>query len=69
MVSGLKINLAKSEMYQIGEEYDIESLAWILGCKNGCLPATYLGLLVGASYKSKALWDHVIDRISSRLDL
>lgn len=35
VVSGLKINLAKSEMFQIGEVPNIRDLAWNLGCKIG----------------------------------
>lgn len=42
VVLGLKINLAKRELFQMGEERDIESMTWILGCKIGCLPSTYL---------------------------
>lgn len=38
VVSGLKINLAKSEIFQMGGECDMESLTWILGCKIGTLP-------------------------------
>lgn len=67
-VSGLKINLAKSELFQVGEDCDVESLAWILGCKIGSLPANYLGLPSGASYKSKAIWEPVIEKFASRLD-
>lgn len=67
-VLGLKINLAKSESFQVGEECDIKSLAWILGCKIGILPFSYLGLSLGASFKSKVIWEPVMERISSRLE-
>lgn len=53
MVSGLNINLAKSENFQLGRVYDIESLARILECKIGTLTLVYLGLALGASFKSK----------------
>lgn len=43
-------------------------LTWIFCCKIGCLPTTYLGLPLGANYKSKVLWESVIEKISSRLD-
>lgn len=46
VVSGLKINLAKSKMYQVGKDCDITSLTWILGCKIGCLPSTYLSFFM-----------------------
>lgn len=32
------------------------------------LPASYLGLPLGAPFKSKAMWDPVINRISLHLD-
>lgn len=56
----LKINLAKSELFQVGEDCDIESLTWILGGKIGNLPATYLKLPLGANYKSKIIWEPII---------
>lgn len=67
-VFGLNVNLAKSELFQVGEILNLESLAWILGCKIGSLPTSYLGLPLGAQFKSKAMWDPVIKRISLRLD-
>ncbi|RVW32118.1 hypothetical protein CK203_080548 [Vitis vinifera] len=42
--SGLRINLAKSEVIPVGEVEDIEMLAVELGCKVGTLPSVYLGL-------------------------
>lgn len=54
-VSGLKINLAKNELFQVREECDIESLAWLLGCKIRNLPSSYLSLPLGASFKSRAI--------------
>lgn len=52
-VSGLKINLVKSERFQVKEDCDIESLAWILDCKIGNLSATYLGLPLGQAINHK----------------
>jgi hypothetical protein len=43
-ISGLKINLAKSEIVPIGEVRDVEELANILGCRVSSLPMKYLGL-------------------------
>lgn len=67
-VLGLKISLFKSELFQVGEEYNIESLAWVLGCKIGYLPLSYLCLPIGASFKSKGIWEPIVDRISIRLE-
>lgn len=55
MVTGLPINLAKSEMFGVGEVQDLDSLAWILGCKIGSLPSTYLGIPLRVAFKSKAI--------------
>lgn len=51
MVSRLPINLAKSEMFGVGEVQDFNSLTWLLCCKMGSLPFTYLGMPLGASFK------------------
>lgn len=67
-VSGLKINLDKSVLFQVGNVGDIESLAWIPGYKIGYLLSSYLGLPLGATYKSKVIWDPVIEKTSSRLE-
>lgn len=62
MLSGPKINLHKIKVIPIGKEVRGERLAKLLGCKLGKLPTTYLGLPLGASYKSKAMWDGVEER-------
>jgi len=59
-VSGLRINLGKSELVPIGE---VESLAHILGCRIGSLLMTYLGMPLGASFKSISIWNGVIEKV------
>ena len=54
-ISGLKINLEKSELIPVGEVNDIEELALKMGCKEGGLPSSYLGLRLGAPFKSVAV--------------
>ncbi|RVW79075.1 Transposon Tf2-12 polyprotein [Vitis vinifera] len=51
-VKGLRINLEKSELIPVGRVHNIEDLALKLGCKVGGLPSNYLGLLLGAPFKS-----------------
>ena len=51
VVSGLKINLSKTEMVPIGEDPDIDTLAAILDCKVSALPMKYLRLPLGARFK------------------
>ncbi|RVX01714.1 Cytochrome c oxidase assembly protein COX11, mitochondrial [Vitis vinifera] len=46
--SGLRINLAKSEIIPVGEVEEIQELAVELGCRVGSLPSQYLGLPLGA---------------------
>ncbi|RVW74561.1 Copper-transporting ATPase PAA1, chloroplastic [Vitis vinifera] len=67
--SGLRINLAKSEVIPVGEVEDIELLAVELGCKVGTLPSVYLGLPLGAKHKAMAMWDGVEARMRRRLAL
>lgn len=65
--SGLKIYLGKSEMVPIGEVPKVEALADILGCKIFNLPMKYLGLPLGAKYKSEAICDLVLEKLERRL--
>jgi hypothetical protein len=52
-VSGLKINLAKSELVPVGDVDDVAGLAGIMACEVVSLPLKYLDLPLGASYKTK----------------
>ncbi|RVX00840.1 putative ribonuclease H protein [Vitis vinifera] len=65
--SGLKVNLEKSELIPVGRVNDIEDLALELGCKVGGLPSSYLGLPLGAPFKSEVVWDSVEERFRKRL--
>jgi hypothetical protein len=56
-ISGLKINLRKSKLVTVGHEPNQEELADILSCSISSLPLKYLGLPLGAPFKSKAIWD------------
>lgn len=69
VVSSLRTNLAKSEIFQVGEVRDLKNLAWVLGCRIGNLPSSYLGMFLGTSFKSKVVWNPVIERIYGRLDM
>ncbi|RVW79159.1 Apoptosis inhibitor 5-like protein API5 [Vitis vinifera] len=52
-ISGLKVNLDKSELFLVGIVENVEELASELGCKVGRLPSTYLGRPLGAP---SSLW-------------
>ncbi|WJZ96214.1 hypothetical protein VitviT2T_014921 [Vitis vinifera] len=58
-ILGLKVNLSKSEVIPVGEGVHMETLVPVLGCKIGSLPTSYLGLPLGAPYKSTRVWDVV----------
>ena len=66
-LSGLKVNLAKSTIIPIGEVPDLHQLAHFFGCGVDSLPSTYLGLPLGAPYKSKIVWEPVIEKFQKRL--
>jgi hypothetical protein len=65
--SSLRINLGKSEVVPIGAVEDVNRLAHLLGCRVASLPLTYLGLPLGASYKSVSIWNGVIEKMERRL--
>ena len=54
-MSGLRINLDKSELISMGGVENTEALATNLGCKVGSLPSTYLGLPLGTPHRSVAV--------------
>ena len=59
MVTRLRINVSKSEMVQISDADNLDTLADMLGCKVGSLPMSYLGMPLGASYKSSFVWNPI----------
>ncbi|RVW79102.1 hypothetical protein CK203_048195 [Vitis vinifera] len=61
-VSGLRINLKKSELIPVGRVENMDDLAWEFGCRLGSLPTTYLGMPLGAPFKSVTVWDGVEER-------
>jgi hypothetical protein len=54
-ILGLKINLAKLELVPIGNVNNVEVLARIFKCRVSSSPMKYLGLLLGDSFKAKAI--------------
>jgi hypothetical protein len=66
-ISGLKINLGKSEMVPVGEVPNMEELVCILGCKQASLPMKYLGLPLGAKFKETTIWNPILEKMERRL--
>ena len=51
-VTGLRVNIAKSETVPVAEVQNISDLADSLCCHIDVLPLSYLGMPLGASYKA-----------------
>ena len=66
-VSGLRINLGKSKIVPVGPVVDVEALANVLGGWIASLPMKYLGLPLGARYKSKEIWNPILEKMERRL--
>jgi len=66
-ISGLKIKLQKSGLVAVGEVPKIEEFAGILSCRISSFPMKYLSLPLGAPFKSRAIWDRVVERMEKRL--
>ena len=62
-ISGLKINFNKSEMVPVGNVHKLDSLATIMGCEIIQLPMAYMGLPLGANFKSKSIWDPILEKM------
>ena len=67
MVTGLKVNVHKSEMVPIGKVYDVHALAEILGCRVGTLPTSYLSMPLGALHNFPSIWNPILEKIERRL--
>ncbi|GJU32048.1 putative RNA-directed DNA polymerase, eukaryota, reverse transcriptase zinc-binding domain protein [Tanacetum coccineum] len=66
--SGLKINIAKSNVFGIGvSEDNLQSMAHLTGCLAGTFPFSYLGLPIGKSMKYKDSWNLMVDKLKAKL--
>ena len=66
-VSGLRINLGKSELAPIGQVSDMQGLASVLGGRIISLPMKYLGLPLGVRYKWKDIWNPILEKMEKCL--
>ena len=67
LVSGLKINMQKSEVIPVGDVEDMDRAAAVFGCKVGKFPTTYQGLPLGARHNLGSVWDVVEERFKRNL--
>ena len=68
-ISSLKVNRDKSKVIPVGSIESLKEGVSMMGCKVGKLPTSYLGLPLGASFKSSRVWDVVEERFRKRLFL
>ena len=66
-ITGLKVNVGKSEIVPVGDVGDLIGLARILCCKVGTLPMRYLGMPLGAHCKDSSIWNPIIEKMEKRL--
>ena len=66
-VTGLGVNMSKSELVPMGEVLNVSHLAGTLCCRIGSLPMSYLGLPLGASFKASSVWNPILEKIERRL--
>ncbi|GJX39372.1 putative RNA-directed DNA polymerase, eukaryota, reverse transcriptase zinc-binding domain protein [Tanacetum coccineum] len=68
LASGLKINISKSNVYEIGvSSEEIKDMARETGCASGSLPFVYLGLPIGSNMNLIVNWQFMIDRFRRKL--
>ena len=67
VVSGLKVNLGKSELVAVGAVPNMDLLVAVLCCKQGFLPMKYLGLPLGAKFKDKSIWNPILEKMERKL--
>ena len=66
-LSGLKVNMEKSELIPVGRVENMGELADEFGYKVGILPSTYLGMPLGAPFKSIGVWDGIEERFKKKI--
>ena len=66
-ITGLKVNVIKSEIVLVGEVGNLDALARVLCCKVGCLPMSYLRMPLVAHFKDASIWNPIIERMEKKL--
>jgi hypothetical protein len=68
-MSGLKINLSKSEVVIVGTpDAERTRMANLLNCRLGAFPITYLGLPVSDKALRISDWNFLTDKVGHRVD-
>lgn len=66
-LTGLQVNTSKTLLYKVNELNCWKELMNLWNFKEGKLPDTYLGLPLGLNFKSKPVWQGLIEKFQSRL--
>jgi len=68
MVSGLRVNFHKSVVGSLGiSQLDKLVYSKCLNCRQMELPFKYLGMTIGGNSRRPEFWNHIVDKIRSRL--
>ena len=67
VITGLKVNVGKSEIVPVGEVGNLGALARILCCKVERFPISYLGMPLGAHFKDALIWNPILKRVEKKL--
>ena len=59
----MRINLAKSKLVLIGNVMNVQGLASVLGLRVSSLPMKYLVLPLRALFKTKSIWEDIIEKV------
>ena len=54
-------------MVSVGDLPNLRVLADIIGCRIGSLPMSYLGMPLGANFKSKTVWNFILEKKECKL--
>jgi hypothetical protein len=54
-------------MVLVGDVPNLSTLADIMCCRIGALPMTYLGMPLGASFKSRTIWNSIVEKMERKL--
>jgi hypothetical protein len=69
LMSGLKINFEKSEIFTIGGDNNMDTFySDLFGCQVGSLPMKYLGVPISSVALKTSDWDYVDGKLVKKLD-
>lgn len=70
MVSGLRANFAKSNLFGINPpNIFLVAASHFFSCSIGSLPLKFFGILIGAIPRRASTWKPVVDKVKARLSL